>query len=170
MKKTIIWIVVLALVIGWWFWAAPPEDFAFDPNQTPDAVEEPEGAETEEGSVARELTEEERTVLDAAVASAKDETIIATIVTAKGEIELELYPRVAPGTVNNFVTLATEGFYDGTTFHRVIADFMIQGGDPNSKDDNPANDGQGDPGYKFEDEINPHALGLAVAQITSRSE
>ena len=56
------------------------------------------------------------------------------------------------------MNLAQKGFYDGTKFHRVIADFMIQGGDPNSKDDDWSNDGMGGPGYKFKDEINTHKL------------
>jgi peptidyl-prolyl cis-trans isomerase B (cyclophilin B) len=66
--------------------------------------------------------------------------------TARGDIELELYPQYAPKTVNNFVFLAQEGFYDGVTFHRVIANFMIQGGDPTGT-------GRGGPGYRFEDEF-----------------
>jgi len=66
--------------------------------------------------------------------------------TDRGNIELELYPGHAPKTVNNFIFLAREGFYDGVTFHRVIADFMIQGGDPTGS-------GRGGPGYKFEDEL-----------------
>jgi peptidyl-prolyl cis-trans isomerase B (cyclophilin B) len=61
-------------------------------------------------------------------------------------------------TVNNFLRLAAENFYDGTKFHRVIKDFMIQGGDPNSKDDDGSNDGMGGPGYKFNDEFNSHKL------------
>ncbi|MBC2715018.1 MAG: peptidylprolyl isomerase [Desulfobacteraceae bacterium] len=65
--------------------------------------------------------------------------------TTKGELELELYPEHAPKTVNNFVFLAKEGFYDGLTFHRVISNFMIQGGDPTGI-------GSGGPGYRFEDE------------------
>ena len=76
----------------------------------------------------------------------------ATIVTNLGEIELELWPNLAPKTVDNFNKLAGEGFYDKTYFHRVIPDFMIQGGDPNTKDDDRGNDGQGGPGYRFEDE------------------
>ncbi len=72
--------------------------------------------------------------------------------TTQGNIELELWPEIAPKTVANFVKLGTEGFYNTTYFHRVIPNFMIQGGDPNTKDDNRANDGQGGPGYKFEDE------------------
>lgn len=84
----------------------------------------------------------------------------ATMITARGSIELELYPKVAPKTVANFVKLAKSGFYDGTKFHRVIADFMIQGGDPLSRTDDP-NVGRGGPGYQFEDEINFKSLGAS---------
>jgi len=71
--------------------------------------------------------------------------------TSKGQIEIQLYANAAPNTVNNFVFLANEGFYDGITFHRVITDFMIQGGDPTGS-------GSGGPGYRFDDEFdgNPH--------------
>ena len=68
---------------------------------------------------------------------------IAVIETTYGTIVIQLFPDVAPGHVDNFVRLANEGYYDGTTFHRVIPGFMIQGGDPNSKDDDRSNDGQG---------------------------
>jgi len=79
-----------------------------------------------------------------------------------GEITIELLPELAPGTVDNFVKLANEGFYAGTNFHRVIPDFMIQGGDPNSRDNDPRDDGQGGPGYGIDDEFNalPHARGV----------
>ena len=75
----------------------------------------------------------------------------ATLDTSKGKIVCELFAKDAPKTVNNFVFLAREGFYDGTVFHRVIANFMIQGGDPTAT-------GTGGPGYRFEDETrnNPH--------------
>ena len=66
--------------------------------------------------------------------------------TTRGTIELDLYPKYAPKTVNNFVFLTRQGFYNGVTFHRVIANFMIQGGDPTGT-------GRGGPGYKFEDEF-----------------
>ena len=81
------------------------------------------------------------------------------IKTGKGDIELELYPAVAPKTVENFIKLSTEGFYNGTKFHRVIPEFMIQGGDPLSKTDDPRV-GTGGPGYMFKDEINPRSLGV----------
>jgi len=78
--------------------------------------------------------------------------------TSEGDIKIKLYVEDSPITVNNFLNLAKKGFYDGTKFHRVISDFMIQGGDPNSKDDNWADDGTGGPGYKFKDEFNSHKL------------
>ncbi|MCG2699194.1 peptidylprolyl isomerase [Candidatus Parcubacteria bacterium] len=75
-----------------------------------------------------------------------------------GDIKLELFEKDAPITVENFVKLSKSGFYNKTKFHRVIKDFMIQGGDPNSKDNDPSNDGFGGPGYVFKDEINNHKL------------
>ena len=80
----------------------------------------------------------------------------ATLDTSRGTIVCDLFAKDAPKTVNNFVFLAREGFYDGTTFHRVIADFMVQGGDPTGT-------GRGGPGYRFEDELknnpNRHKVG-----------
>ena len=75
----------------------------------------------------------------------------ATMVTNHGEIELELFDDDAPNTVDNFRRLARDGFYDGLIFHRVIRDFMIQGGCPQGT-------GTGGPGYVFEDEINEHKV------------
>jgi peptidyl-prolyl cis-trans isomerase B (cyclophilin B) len=88
----------------------------------------------------------------------KKENKIAMIKTNKGDIKLELFTNDAPKTVENFVKLASENFYDEIKFHRVISDFMIQTGDPLSKDDDPSNDGTGGPGYSFEDEINSHKV------------
>ncbi len=73
-------------------------------------------------------------------------TYRAVMETSRGTIELELYAQFAPRTVNNFVFLARQGFYNGLKFHRVIRNFMIQGGDPTGT-------GRGGPGYKFEDEF-----------------
>lgn len=72
----------------------------------------------------------------------------ATLSTDKGDMVLELFADKTPITVNNFVFLAREGFYDGTIFHRVITDFMAQGGDPTGS-------GRGSPGYRFQDEFHP---------------
>ena len=85
----------------------------------------------------------------------------ATLQTNHGPIAVELFPADAPKTVENFVKLARDGFYDGLIFHRVIPDFMIQGGDPTGT-------GSGGPGYSFEDEFNQHnvergALAMANA-------
>jgi peptidyl-prolyl cis-trans isomerase B (cyclophilin B) len=85
-----------------------------------------------------------------------DKKYTATIETSKGNIVVDLYAKDAPKTVNNFVFLAREGFYDGVVFHRVISNFVIQGGDPTGT-------GMGGPGYKFEDETrgnpNKHETG-----------
>jgi cyclophilin family peptidyl-prolyl cis-trans isomerase len=75
----------------------------------------------------------------------------ATLHTSEGAIELQLYPEAAPKTVANFEKLSRDGFYEGVIFHRVIPDFMIQGGDPTGT-------GMGGPGYEFEDEINEHRV------------
>ena len=81
-----------------------------------------------------------------------------TFDTSRGQIVCDLFAKDAPATVNNFVFLAREGFYDGTKFHRVIADFMIQGGDPEGT-------GRGGPGYRFKDEVGAgkpkHQIGRA---------
>lgn len=78
----------------------------------------------------------------------------AIIETKYGNIVIELLPDVAPKHVENFIKLSKDGFYDGTTFHRVIPGFMIQGGDPNSKDNDRSNDGMGGPGYTINAEFN----------------
>ncbi|UCF78067.1 MAG: peptidylprolyl isomerase [Candidatus Eiseniibacteriota bacterium] len=78
---------------------------------------------------------------------------VAILETNHGTIVLEFFPDIAPGHVENFKKLAKKGFYDGTTFHRVIKGFMIQGGDPLTKDSNPDNDGTGDPGYRIKAEF-----------------
>jgi len=75
-----------------------------------------------------------------------NKTYVATFETTRGPIVVDLFPKDAPNTVSNFVFLAKDGFYNGTKFHRVIPDFMIQGGDPEGT-------GRGGPGYKFADEV-----------------
>ena len=76
---------------------------------------------------------------------------LVTMETSKGVIEIQLFPQYAPKTVNNFVFLIREGFYDGVVFHRVISNFVIQGGDPTGT-------GTGGPGYRFEDEFKGNPL------------
>ena len=84
----------------------------------------------------------------------------ATIETRKGDIVLELFAKDVPKTVNNFVFLAREGFYDGTTFHRVIPGFMAQGGDPTGT-------GSGGPGYSFADEFSDHTHGAGALSMAN---
>ncbi|MEI7498161.1 MAG: peptidylprolyl isomerase [Candidatus Falkowbacteria bacterium] len=94
----------------------------------------------------------------------------AILKTNQGDIEVEFYNQDSPKTVNNFLNLAKRGFYTGTSFHRVIKDFMIQGGDPNSKDADRSTHGRGGPGYAFADEFNTHPLvkgSLAMANSGS---
>lgn len=91
----------------------------------------------------------------------------AVIETKFGNIELKFFPEVAPNHVNNFIELARKGFYDGTTFHRVIPGFMIQGGDPNTKNPDKSKHGMGGPGYTLKAEFNekPHKRGaLSMAR------
>jgi peptidyl-prolyl cis-trans isomerase B (cyclophilin B) len=94
-------------------------------------------------------------------AESADQIAVLTV-TDFGEIRIRFFPDKAPGHVRNFKKLAREGFYDGVTFHRIIPGFMIQGGDPNTKDDDPRNDGTGGPGYKIKAEFNetPHRRGI----------
>lgn len=86
----------------------------------------------------------------------------AIIDTTFGSIELTFFPDKAPKHVENFVNLAKSGFYDGTLFHRIIPGFMIQGGDPNTKGDDPSTYGTGGPGYNVKAEFNnrPHGRGI----------
>jgi peptidyl-prolyl cis-trans isomerase B (cyclophilin B) len=86
----------------------------------------------------------------------------AVVETKLGSMKIKFYPDVAPNHVNNFIELAKKGFYDNTTFHRVIPGFMIQGGDPNSKSPDRSKHGMGNPGYSVKAEFNdkPHKRGI----------
>ena len=95
-----------------------------------------------------------------------DKTRLVTLQTNYGDIELELYPDIAPNLVENFVKLTEDGFYDGIYFHRVIPDFMIQGGCPNTKDGDRATDGTGGPGYTLDCEIHEDSLPNAYAHLS----
>jgi peptidyl-prolyl cis-trans isomerase B (cyclophilin B) len=91
----------------------------------------------------------------------------AIIHTTLGDITLNFFPEVAPNHVNNFIELAKKGFYNGTTFHRVVPKFVIQGGDPNTKSPDRSRHGMGGPGYQIKAEFNkkPHRRGtLSMAR------
>lgn len=99
----------------------------------------------------------------------KDGDEVAVIETNLGRIVLKFFPEVAPGHVKNFKDLAEKKYYDGIKFHRVIPDFMIQGGDPNTKTENRSTYGQGGPGYQIKGEMNktPHTRGVLSMARTS---
>lgn len=127
-KKLIVALVIIVLIAGGATWYAYNRSNATktttDSSTTPVTTESMSTKSTEEKALP-----------------------VATIVTNKGTITIELFSNDAPKTVANFVKLAQKGFYNGVIFHRVIKNFMIQGGDPTGT-------GRGDPGYKFEDELN----------------
>ena len=87
-----------------------------------------------------------------------------------GAIHINLYPELAPQTVENFETLVSQSYYDGLTFHRVIPDFMIQAGDPLSRDDNPHNDGRGGPGYTIRDEFSQAPMSRGVVAMANQGK
>jgi peptidyl-prolyl cis-trans isomerase B (cyclophilin B) len=91
---------------------------------------------------------------------------VAVLQTSQGDLVLEFWPDAAPNTVENFKKLARQGFYDGTAFHRIVRGFMIQGGDPLTKDPSmEARWGTGDPGYKIKAEFNPRSHQRGVVSM-----
>src|SRR4030088_516038 len=96
---------------------------------------------------------------------------VAVIKTSEGEMVVEFWKDAAPNTIENFKKLARSGFFDGTTFHRIVKGFMIQGGDPNTK--NPAKEnsyGTGGPGYKIKAEFNDHSHDRGVISMARETE
>ena len=146
MKTAITIIVALALVTFLGFVVVA--QFGEDQDEIADA--DSSELSTTEGSVHQDdgvdVTDNEVSTMEESTYAAGDHSI--TITTTLGEIHFRTYADAAPQTVENFVTLARDGFYDGVIFHRVIDGFMIQGGDPTGT-------GRGGPGYRFDDEIDP---------------
>src|SRR5437588_6286450 len=96
---------------------------------------------------------------------------VAVIKTSEGEMVVQFWTDAAPNTIENFKKLARQSFYDGTIFHRIVKDFMIQGGDPNSKDPAKENSyGQGGPGYQIKAEFNDHPHDRAVISMARSSD
>jgi peptidyl-prolyl cis-trans isomerase B (cyclophilin B) len=96
---------------------------------------------------------------------------VAVIKTSEGEIVVQFWADAAPNTIENFKKLAREGFYDGTIFHRIVKGFMIQGGDPNSKDPAKENSyGQGGPSYKIKAEFNDHSHQRGVISMARSAD
>jgi cyclophilin family peptidyl-prolyl cis-trans isomerase len=140
MKRVVLFCVVLfllTLVVGCRLLSQKETE---EPKKTTQAVT----TETSEGQ------EPSKTPSDEVISGAK----VAILETNKGKIIIKFFPEKAPHTVENFIKLAKSGFYDGVKFHRVEPGFVIQGGDPLSKDDDPSNDGMGGPGYTVKAEFN----------------
>ena len=96
---------------------------------------------------------------------------VAVIKTSEGDMVVQFWTDAAPKTIENFKKLARQGFYNGTIFHRIVKGFMIQGGDPNSKDPAKENSyGQGDPGYKIKAEFNDHPHDRGVLSMARSSD
>ncbi|HJW37478.1 MAG TPA: peptidylprolyl isomerase [Candidatus Udaeobacter sp.] len=96
---------------------------------------------------------------------------VAVIKTSEGDMVVQFWTDAAPKTIENFRKLARQGFYNGTVFHRIVKGFMIQGGDPNSKDPAKENSyGQGDPGYKIKAEFNDHPHDRGVLSMARSSD
>jgi peptidyl-prolyl cis-trans isomerase B (cyclophilin B) len=96
---------------------------------------------------------------------------VAIIKTSEGDMVVQFWTDAAPNTIDNFKKLARQGFYDGTIFHRIVKDFMIQGGDPNSKDPARENSyGQGGPGYQIKAEFNDHSHDPGVISMARSSD
>ncbi len=140
--------IIAVIFLGGWFFFSKKSNEVVNLNPTPSPSPTPVVSQTKNGEpkATPNLSE-------------LPDKIQVTMQTSQGNIELELYSKVAPKTVFNFISLAKKGFYDGTKFHRVIPGFVIQGGDPLSKTDDPKT-GTGGPGYAFEDEINPRSISV----------
>jgi len=130
--------------------------FAFAPSSSEEKLMQSiqSGEEGVKASTTEKVSEEVKS--QKVISQNNSQSMHATLHTSKGDITLEFNASEAPNTVANFVKLAKTGFYDGVKFHRVIKGFMIQGGDPLTKDDSAmARWGTGGPGYTFEDELGP---------------
>ncbi len=150
MKKYIIAIIVILILGGLFF-------INYKSKKAESEVNKVENYSTEQGNSISNETEVNTEVKNSNINNNKKENIMyATLHTNMGDVKIEFLEEYAPNTVANFKTLAGENFYNGIKFHRVIKGFMIQGGDPLTKDDTKAAMwGTGGPGYKFDDEITP---------------
>ena len=148
-KRGVFGLFLLIFFVGGLLWAMS----LFDQNSASQEVANKE----EKKDVIRKYDQYPEMTID------QNKIYLAKFVTTAGDFEVELFAKEAPKTVNNFVFLTEAGFYDGLNFHRVIKDFMIQGGDPNG-------DGSGGPGYQFEDEINDRKLVRGVLAMANSGE
>ena len=137
MNKYIISVLVLVIISGMYFFARMGDEVSLEEKAVPKVEEN----QKDNNTIISDISDDKNIMQ-------------VTLNTNKGDITIEFFVDWTPNTVANFIKLAKEGFYDGTKFHRVIKGFMIQGGDPLTKDDSKVDLwGTGDPGYKFADEI-----------------
>jgi peptidyl-prolyl cis-trans isomerase B (cyclophilin B) len=161
MKRLFLLSIVLGLVVG----CGPSEDKdGSKDDKTTTESNEPKDVWADRRLTRDEVTPEIQADMDKTVPAVGE--VVVAFDTSLGRIVVMLYEKVAPKTVANFKKLVGEGFYNGTRFHRCIPEFMIQGGDPNSKDlDASGSWGTGGPGYMIEDELNPIAHSPGVLSM-----
>jgi len=156
-------LLILLLTLGLMIFTACKEDKEnTQPKSTPakEAVSskkaKADNPPTETKSTKKDMTTDQTKYAPPTLDDVGDPNEVVVIETELGNIVVEFYPDLAPLHVANFKKLARAGFYDGTTFHRVLPGFVIQGGCPNTKNSNPNDDGMGGPGYKVKAEFNEH--------------
>ncbi|HVV38982.1 MAG TPA: peptidylprolyl isomerase [Candidatus Paceibacterota bacterium] len=170
-------VIILPLLIicvagAVWFFGFSGDGTTTQPVQTTDAYSTTTPPDSGQGGLPQQLSPEaiQHTQDISGTTNTQQHMTQATLHTNKGDIVIQFDATNAPNTVANFIKLASSGFYDGTKFHRVIKGFMIQGGDPLSKDDSMmARWGTGGPGYQFADEIsaNNHDVTGTIAMANS---
>ncbi len=155
--------LVIAFLGGLYFAACGNKDGETLDTQKKDNTTQTQQTNTNTQKMDTTKPKTDSTVTQKDTAETKESDIVI-LETSMGDITIELNPKDAPNHVKNFRKLVKNGFYNGITFHRVIPGFMIQGGDPNSKDNDRSNDGQGGPGYTIPAEIKgKHELGSVAA-------
>lgn len=149
----------IGTAIGIYFLVSKKENYILIPKKELSLQAETESELNKEPENASAPNETNKSEVEKTGAQTQNkENSIALIKTNFGEIKLKLFDKDAPLTVQNFIKLSKSGFYNGVKFHRIIKGFMIQSGDPNSKDADWADDGRGGPGYSFPDEINSRKI------------
>jgi cyclophilin family peptidyl-prolyl cis-trans isomerase len=161
MKNKILGVVLLIAIGAAAYYFMQKKD-----NKMPDSAQQ-QTSQTENPVPPPVPAGEQEQVPDASNVPAK---AIAKFDTSAGSFEITLDGKAAPKTVANFIKLANDGYYEGTTFHRIVDHFMIQGGDPNSKNDDPSDDGMGGPGYTIPAEIGlKHSVGaISMARLSDQ--
>lgn len=170
MGKTVLGLVAVAAVLGAGYWFIFISGQQAPAGATQSGINLPADQYATTASGQQQVPDGSTTQVTADTTTNNKKIMQATLHTNKGDIVIDFAEAQAPNTVANFIKLAQAGFYDGTKFHRVIPGFMIQGGDPLSKDDSmSARWGTGGPGYQFADEIGPdnHDVTGTIAMANS---